>query len=66
MLTRRSASPELAEPVKFPGFSFSAQNCNSLNISTCFEKQLKKIAPIVSGGFDFVFLGDLRLGNNKP
>jgi hypothetical protein len=65
MLTRRLASSEFTGPVNFPGFSFSAQNCNSLNISACCEKQLKKIASIVSVNFNFIFLGDLQLGNNQ-
>jgi exonuclease III len=48
-----------------PQISFAAQNCNSLNISMCCEKQFKKIAAIACLNTCIIFLSDLRLGNNK-
>jgi exonuclease III len=57
MRARRLASPN------FPPLSFLAQNCNSLNISTCCEKQLKKIAAITGFNKDIIFLSDIRLAN---
>jgi exonuclease III len=48
-----------------PQISFAAQNCNSLNISTCCEKQLKKIVAITCLNACIIFLSDIRLGNNK-
>jgi exonuclease III len=44
--------------------SFSAQNCNSLNISTNCPKQVKKIAAILALQTTFVFLSDLRLNSD--
>jgi exonuclease III len=41
--------------------SFSAQNCNSLNVSTNCPKQLKKVAAILALQTTFVFLSDIRL-----
>jgi hypothetical protein len=43
--------------------SFSSQNCNSLNISTSCEKQVKKISAIVTLRTCLIFLSDLRLSN---
>jgi hypothetical protein len=48
----------------FP-LSFASQNCNSLNISTNCEKQLKKVTAITSYMCSFIFLSDLPL-NNSP
>jgi hypothetical protein len=48
----------------FPTLTFGNQNCNSLNLSTSCEKQLKKIATITESGKDFIFLSDIRLSNN--
>jgi hypothetical protein len=48
-----------------PALSFSAQNCNSLNISTNCEKQLKKLHAIISLGTDVIFLSDIRISNNN-
>jgi exonuclease III len=44
-----------------PKLTYSAQNCNSLNISTICDKQLKKIAAIISLDTDIIFLSDIRL-----
>ena len=44
--------------------SFSIQNCNSLNVSTCCPKQLKKIEALTSYDSNIVFLSDLRLNNS--
>ena len=44
--------------------SFSIQNCNSLNVSTCCPKQLKKIEALTSYNSNIVFLSDLRLNNS--
>jgi exonuclease III len=46
-----------------PNLSFSAQNCNSLNLSTNCEKHVKKISAIVTLGTCLIFLSDIRLGN---
>jgi exonuclease III len=46
-----------------PSISFASQNCNSLNISTNCDKQLKKISSIVTLGICLIFLSDLRLSN---
>ena len=43
--------------------SFSAQNCNSLNISTNCPKQSTKIKSIIDLDSDIIFLSDLRLNN---
>jgi exonuclease III len=48
-----------------PPLSVAAQNCNSLNISTCCDKQLKKLVAITCINTCIIFLSDLRLGNNK-
>jgi exonuclease III len=44
--------------------SFSAQNCNSLNISTHCSKQMKKIASILTLQTTIIFLSDLWLNTN--
>jgi hypothetical protein len=41
----------------------AAQNCNSLNVSTSCEKQLKKLTAILELNSDIIFLSDLRLSN---
>ena len=41
----------------------SAQNCDSLNVSTSCPKQLQKIKCITDLGTDIIFLSDLRLNN---
>jgi exonuclease III len=46
---------------QFPQVTFSAQNCNSLNISTECEKQLTKLIAITALCSDIIFLSDLRL-----
>jgi hypothetical protein len=64
--TRRSASPNQVAALMgaiFPALTFYSQNCNSLNLSTCCEKQLKKLYSIVNCGKDIIFLSDIRLGN---
>jgi hypothetical protein len=43
--------------------TFTAQNCQSLNISTKNGKTLKKILAMVKGGEDVIFLSDLRLNS---
>ena len=45
--------------------TFSAQNCNSLNVSTSCPKQLKKIAAITGSKCNIIFLSDLRLNNSE-
>jgi exonuclease III len=45
----------------FPKLDFAIQNCNSLNVSLNSEKQLKKIAAILTIGAGIVFLSDIRL-----
>jgi exonuclease III len=64
--TRKLASPNSGATAFlaaiFPAISFYSQNCNSLNISTCCEKQLKKLSSIVSCNKDIIFLSDIRLG----
>ncbi len=47
---------------KFPKLSYSLQNCNSLNISTVCDKQLKKIVAITSLETDIILPCDIRLG----
>ncbi len=47
---------------KFPKLSYSIQNCNSLNISTVCDRQLKKIVAIMSLETDIILLCDIRLG----
>jgi exonuclease III len=44
---------------------FSAQNCQSLNISTKSDKTLKKLLAIVKSGEDIIFLSDTRLNSNE-
>jgi exonuclease III len=46
---------------KFPQVTISAQNCNSLNISTECDKQLTKLIAITALCTDIIFLSDLRL-----
>jgi exonuclease III len=50
---------------KFPQVTFSAQNCNSLNISTECEKQLTKLIAITALCTDIIFLSDLRLNKGS-
>ena len=45
--------------------SFTIQNCNSLNVSTCCPKQLKKIEALTSTNSNIVFLSDLSLNNSE-
>jgi hypothetical protein len=47
-----------------PLLSLSAQNCNSLNISTECHIQLTKLIAITSLLTDIIFLSDLRLNNS--
>jgi hypothetical protein len=64
-------APQYAPPVinprllvnihSIPKLTYSCQNCNSLNISTICDKQLKKIAAITSLDTDIIFLSDIRL-----
>jgi hypothetical protein len=56
-------SPELAGGMFPPNITFASQNCNSLNVSTSCEKQIKKISSILSLYTTFIFLSDIRLGN---
>jgi exonuclease III len=56
-------SPELAGGLLPPNITFASQNCNSLNVSTSCEKQIKKISFILSLCTTFIFLSDIRLGN---
>ncbi len=44
-----------------PQLTFSAQNCNSLNISTECDKQLVTLISITALCTDIIFLSDLRL-----
>jgi exonuclease III len=46
---------------KIPQLTFSAQNCNSLNISTECDKQLSKLIAITALRTDIIFLSDIRL-----
>jgi hypothetical protein len=43
----------------------ASQNCNSLNVSTSCEKQLKKVTLILELCTSIIFLSDLRLGNSE-
>jgi exonuclease III len=63
--TRRLTSPEQVNMANMPSLSFSAQNCNSLNISTNCEKQFKKLLAIISLGSDVIFLSDIGISNNN-
>jgi hypothetical protein len=45
----------------FPKISIGTQNCNSLNISTTCDRQLKKVSAICSMDNDIILLCDLRL-----
>ena len=45
--------------------TFSAQNCNSLNVSTTCPKQLKKIEAITSSKSSVIFLSDLCLNDSE-
>jgi exonuclease III len=49
---------------KLSHLTFSAQNCNSLNISTNCPKQAKKVAAILALQTTFIFLSDTRLNSN--
>jgi hypothetical protein len=44
-----------------PQLTFSAQNCNSLNISTECDKQLVKLIAITALCTDIIFLSNIRL-----
>jgi exonuclease III len=44
--------------------NFSAQNCNSLNVSTNCPKQVKKVAAILALQTSIIFLSDLRLNTD--
>jgi hypothetical protein len=46
---------------QFPKIYISSQNCNSLNISTLCDKQLKKVQAILNLDTDIIFLCDIRL-----
>jgi exonuclease III len=64
--TRTSASHNPAAALLgaiFPAITFFSQNCNSLNLSTCCQKQIKKLFSIVSCGSDIILLSNVRLGN---
>ncbi len=56
--------PATFNPAGFPHITFSAQNCNSLNISTECDKQLAKIIAITSLCTNIIFLSDLRLSGS--
>ncbi len=59
------ANPRLCNNVDmYPKLSYAIQNCNSLNISTVCDKQLKKISAITTLDTDIIFLCDLRLGTD--
>jgi hypothetical protein len=59
-------NPRLLSNVNnIPKLLYSIQNCNSLNISTVCDKQLKKISAITSLETDIIFLCDLRLGTDS-
>ncbi len=44
-----------------PQVTISAQNCNSLNVSTECDKQLAKLIAITDLRTDIIFLSDIRL-----
>jgi exonuclease III len=44
-----------------PQLTFSAQNCNSLNVSTECDKQLAKLVALTDLRTDIIFLSDIRL-----
>jgi len=44
--------------------TFAIQNCNSMNISTCCPKQLKKVKALIDLDADVLYLSDVRLNNN--
>jgi len=48
----------------FPALTISAQNCNSLNISTNCPKQATKLSAILDYKSDLIFVSDIRLNNN--
>ncbi len=49
----------------FPKITLSTQNCNSLNVSTVCDKQLKKISAICALETDIILLCDFRLNSAK-
>ncbi len=58
-------NPRLCNNVNIsPKLSYAIQNCNSLNISTVCDKQLKKISAITTLDTDIILLCDLRLGTD--
>ena len=59
----RTAQAALSLTAVLQHLSISAQNCNSLNISTNCPKQSTKIKSIIDFDSDIVFLSDLRLNN---
>ncbi len=60
-----TANPRLCNNVNnCPKLSYAIQNCNSLNISTVCDKQLKKISAITTLDTDIILLCDLRLGTD--
>ena len=45
--------------------SFSAQNCNSLNVSGLTKNTRSKVTSILNLNTDIIFLSDIRLGNKS-
>ena len=45
--------------------SFSAQNCNSLNVSGLTKNTRSKVTSILNLNTDIIFLSDTRLGNKS-
>jgi exonuclease III len=49
----------------FPKITLATQNCNSLNVSTVCDKQLKKISAICALETDIILLCDIRLNSAR-
>ena len=54
--------PHQTEQVKL-NMSFSAQNCNSFNVSGITKNTRLKVATILNLNTDIIFLSDIRLGS---
>jgi exonuclease III len=71
LLARALKSPEqvggLSPPTitLCPQITVSSQNCNSLNISTSCDKQMKKLTAILTLCTDIIFLSDLRMSTKS-
>jgi exonuclease III len=49
--------------IKLPNLRITAQNCNSLNLSSPLNIRNKKIVSIINLDSDIIFLSDIRAGN---